>query len=100
MNKKPKSKRSGTATPSSDAAKEKAIINRKQPDTDITKSVASSTECTGLTASIPYNGSEAAALEDIYPSVPVEPQAKDPAGNGASPSARDRDGKRSRSDCE
>ena len=48
--------------------------NKKKPyeRTQLYKGVVSATECTGLTAKVPENESEADSYKDIY-NVPVEP---------------------------
>jgi hypothetical protein len=45
----------------------------KEPDTDISKSVASATECTGLTRTMPRDDAMATSLEEIY-NVPLTAQ--------------------------
>jgi hypothetical protein len=37
-----------------------------EPDTNIDRSVVSSTECTGLTSTMPRDDAQASALEEIY----------------------------------
>ena len=45
----------------------------KEPDTNIAKSVVSSTDCTGLTTTMPRDDAQATALVDLY-KVPLKPQ--------------------------
>jgi hypothetical protein len=51
----------------------RARLRLKEPDTDINKSVVSTTDCTGLTTTMPRDDAQAKALEDMY-NVPLTPQ--------------------------
>ncbi len=46
-----------------------------EPDTNIERSVVSTTECTGLTTTMPRDDAQATSLEDIY-RVPLTRQNK------------------------
>ena len=56
----------------------KIVYPEKLPfeDDDEIGSVASSTECTGLTSMLPIDEDEAMSYRDIY-NIPVEPKIKD-----------------------
>lgn len=58
--------------------KKKIVYPEKLPfeDDDETGAVVSSTECTGLTSTVPIYENEAMSYRDIY-NIPVEPKKKE-----------------------